>query len=224
MGGVHAGTVVALLLLLAGCGSGSDAKLGAPTVTRSATVKSADGKSADVLVKVYRPAQASKIPPLPYTGRMKTSCRVTPATDVVIPISVKIVNRTPKLRPPLEFFLAADFSELAKASPYRANVDLVEGDLVPPGGLSICHVADEDFLQRLFLIEWREAPKTGEAATYDFFLVGHDYYSQKYPMGNPLYFKGFKLVPNLVFGLERDRALGTLRRTTPIPPMAVVPS
>src|SRR5439155_26099960 len=186
--------------------------------------KSTDGKSAEVLINVYRPARANKIPPLPYTGRTKTSCRVKPATDVVIPISVRIVNRTPKLRPPLEFFLAADFSELAKASPYRANVDLVEGDLVVPGGLSKCHVADEDFLQRLFLLEWREAPKTGEEATYDFFLVGHDYYSQKYPMGNPVYFKGFKLVPNLSFGLEQDRNQRTLRRTTPIPPIAVVPS
>jgi hypothetical protein len=224
--GVRAGAICATLLLLAGCGSSSkrtDPRLGAPVVTRSATVKSDDGKSAKVLITVYRPARAGKIPRLPYSGKSENVCHVKLATDVVIPIGVRIVNTTPKLAPPLMLSLAVDTSRIAPASPYKANDELVEGSAVYPDGAT-CHFAGADYIDRIFLVQWKRGPTTGAAVTQDFVLVGHDYYSRKYPAGDPTYFKGLRLVPALDFGLDSDRLLGTLPRTTPIAPISVVPS
>jgi hypothetical protein len=228
-GGLRAGAISALLALLVGCGSSTKhtgAQLGPPVLVRSATVKSTDGKSAKVVVSVYRRARASKIPTLPYTGRNKTYCRVNPAKDVAIPIGVKVVNTTPKARPPLDFSLALDQPAAVRAagSAYARNVDMIQADIVYPGGSSGCVAGDEDYLHRYFVLEQREAPKTGDELTYDFFLVGHRYYSRKHPRGDPMYWRGFKLVPHLVFGLELDRRSGTLSRTTPIAPITVAAS
>lgn len=154
-------------------GAQAAAGLGAPKIVRTMSIRTDQGYSSRVEVKVYGVRPAKKIPLLPFSGRNSIlACTVDPAIDAVIPVSVQATNTTKGFA-----------SSVGVGINTREATRRIYSDLgTEVGGGPSCPL-ENGAAGPLVNVVWSNLPPGG-SGTGDFFLVLPSYYSPAFPTGD----------------------------------------
>jgi hypothetical protein len=171
--------------------------LGSPVHTLAFTGTNANGYTMAVQMASYAPHRLSSLPGLPFSGRRSlVACQANTQTDVAIPIAVTVKNTTrsfaetiivhldPLTIPdgyPVEFGGLGGlsiFGDLDFGSPQCTNPTGPNG--APDG---------------LLFDNWTVA--SGGVLRLDFYVIVQNYFTPKYPNGNPSTLRQVAIAPTI---------------------------
>ena len=150
--------------------------LGTPVVHAALKLRSADGYSATIVIRVYQSSRGSTIPTLPFSRRTTlAACQVDPQADAVVPVSFVATNTTEGYSEPITVLFNAPTDSPGR--PLNIEVDTAYSD-----GTANC--GNGQPYGTFMSMRWVTPVAPHQSVNGDFYVIVKDYYSPATPNGD----------------------------------------